>query len=91
AAVGRDPGAIVRSTQAVVYLSTDEAWLAARRQEVSGRATLLGTPAQMAEQVAAYDAAGVDELVVPDWAMGSTARTIDTLDLFWNEVAVHFR
>jgi hypothetical protein len=43
------------------------------------------------DQVAAYDAVGVDELIIPDWMMGSAARTMATLDLFWNEVAVHFR
>jgi F420-dependent oxidoreductase-like protein len=90
-AVGRDPGSIARSTQALVYLSTDEAWLAPRRRDTSPRPRLLGTPAEVVEQVAAYDAAGVDELIVPDWMMGSAARTADTLDLFWNEVAVHFR
>ncbi len=91
AAVGRDPGSITRSTQALVYLSTDETWLAPRRQDPSARPQLLGTPAEMVDQVGAYDAAGVDELVVPDWMMGSARRTMDTLDLFWNEVAVHFR
>ena len=85
------PGAIARSTQALVYLSTDEAWLARWRQDAPARPRLLGTPAEMVEQVAAYDAVGVDELIVPDWTMGSAARAVDTLDLFWNEVAVHFR
>jgi F420-dependent oxidoreductase-like protein len=91
AAVDRDPGSIARSTQALVYLSTDEKWLAPLRQETSGRARLLGTPAEMVEQIAAYDAVGVDELIIPDWMMGSAPRTVDTLDLFWNEVAAHFR
>jgi F420-dependent oxidoreductase-like protein len=90
-AVGRDPGSIVRSTQALVYLSTDEKWLAPLRRESSARSRLLGTPAELVEQVAAYDAVGVDELIIPDWMMGSASRTADTLDLFWNEVAVHFR
>jgi len=91
AAVGREPGSIARSTQALVYLSTDEAWLARQRGELSGRPCLLGTPAEVVDQVAAYDAVGVDELVIPDWMMGSAQRSVDTLDLFWNEVAVHFR
>jgi alkanesulfonate monooxygenase SsuD/methylene tetrahydromethanopterin reductase-like flavin-dependent oxidoreductase (luciferase family) len=91
AAVDRDPAAITRSTQALVYLSTNEEWLAPLRADTSARARLLGTPAEVVEQVAAYDAAGVDELIIPDWMMGSAARTVDTLDLFWNEVAVHFR
>jgi F420-dependent oxidoreductase-like protein len=91
AAVDRDPAEIARSTQALVYLSTDETWLAPLRDDPSARARLLGTPAEMVDQVAAYAAAGVDELVIPDWMMGSAARTADTLDLFWTEVAVHFR
>jgi F420-dependent oxidoreductase-like protein len=91
AAVGRDLASIARSTQALVYLSTDETWLAPRRADESNRARLLGTPAELVDQVGAYDAAGVDELIVPDWMMGSPSRTADTLDLFWNEVAVHFR
>jgi len=45
AAVGRDPGSVARSTQALVYLSTDEAWLAPLRQDASGRPRLVGTPA----------------------------------------------
>jgi len=91
AAVGRRPDAVTRSTQALVYLSTDESWLARHRQGSDGRAQLLGTPAELTEQVAAYQAAGVDELIIPDWMMGPASRAVDTLDLFWNEVAVHFR
>jgi F420-dependent oxidoreductase-like protein len=91
AAVGRDPATIARSTQALVFLSTDEAWLARQRQAMTDRPCLLGTPAEMVEQVAAYDAVGIDELIVPDWNMGSGPRLTDTLDLFWNEVAVPFR
>jgi F420-dependent oxidoreductase-like protein len=90
-AVDRDPATIARSTQALVYLSTNEEWLAPLRRDPSARARLLGTPAELVEQVAAYDAVGVDELIIPDWFMGSASRTVDTLDLFWNEVAVHFR
>jgi F420-dependent oxidoreductase-like protein len=90
-AVDRDPATITRSTQALVYLSTNEEWLAPLRRDPAARARLLGTPAELVEQVAAYDAVGVDELIIPDWFMGSAARTVDTLDLFWNEVAVHFR
>ncbi len=86
-AVGRDPGAIARSTQALVYLSTDAAWL--RRH--SGRSPLVGSPSKMVDQVGAYENAGVDELIVPDWTMGSGSRTIDTLSLFIDEVAPNFR
>lgn len=44
-----------------------------------------------AEQVAAYAAAGCDELIVPDFTMGSMARRKDTCDQFLAEVASNFR
>lgn len=90
AAVGRDPGAIRRSTQALVYLSNDEAWLDRHRGGDPGRPRLVGTPAEVAEQVAAYRDVGVDELIVPDWTMGRAGRAIETLDLFHREVASQF-
>ena len=89
--VGRDPASIAHSAQALLYLSTDEAWLAQKRSAPVGTATLIGTPAQVVEQVAAYRDAGVDELIVPDWTLGGQARALDTLDLFAAEVATHFR
>jgi F420-dependent oxidoreductase-like protein len=90
AALDRDPGSIHRSTQALVYLSTDTAWLDRHRSADPGRPRLLGRPAEVAEQVARYRDAGVDELIVPDWTMGRVSRAIETLDLFRTEVAVHF-
>lgn len=91
-AIGRDRSSIRCSTQAMVYLSDDPAWLARRRDEVSAdRPFLIGTPAEVTEQVSAYAAAGVDELIVPDWTMGPAAAASQTLELFWGEVAVNFR
>jgi len=91
AAVGRDRSSIACSTQAMVFLSRDESWLAPLRDQGVGRPVMVGTPEEMTEQVEAYRAAGVDELIIPDWTMGSGARAQDTLDLFWSEVAAHFR
>ena len=89
--LGRDPATLRRSTQAMMYLSTDETWLSRFRDQEPGRPRLVGTPAEVVEQVEAYRAVGVDELIIPDWTMGSAKRALDTLALFWNEVAVHFR
>ena len=89
--IGRDPAAIRRSTQALVYLSTDQAWLDRHRSGDPARPVMVGTPAELVDQVARYRDAGVDELIVPDWTMGRTPRTLETLDLFRDEVAVHFR
>jgi F420-dependent oxidoreductase-like protein len=84
--LGRDPSSIKRSTQAMMYLSTDENWLARFRDRDPVRPVIVGTPAEVVEQVAAYRDAGVEELIVPDWTMGKPARAKDTLDLFWTEV-----
>jgi F420-dependent oxidoreductase-like protein len=85
--VGRDPSTIVRSTQALLFLSEDETWLDRKREQDPGRAAIIGTPEQVVEIVAGYRDVGVDELIVPDWTMGPVARTKDTYDLFIERVA----
>jgi F420-dependent oxidoreductase-like protein len=89
--IGRDPAEIRHSTQALLYLSDDEAWLAERRQRDIGRPTIVGTPAEVVEIVAAYRDAGVDELIVPDWNLNDLSRRKDVLDRFITEVAPAFR
>jgi F420-dependent oxidoreductase-like protein len=89
--LGRDPGEIVRSTQALLFLSEDEEWLATKRDGGGGQATIVGTPAEVVEIVGRYRDAGVDELIVPDFTLGPMARRKDTCDLLINEVAPHFR
>ena len=90
-AIGRDGSTIAVSTQADMFLSTDETWLAEKRAGYRGRAGIVGTPGEVVDIVAAYQKAGVDELIVPDHTMGRMPRRKDTCDLFMEEVAVHFR
>ena len=89
--LGRDPKEIQRSAQALLFLSTDEEWLAKRREMDLGRAAIVGTPAEVSETIAAYRDAGVDEFIVPDFTLGSGQRKLDTFDLFLEEVASNFR
>jgi alkanesulfonate monooxygenase SsuD/methylene tetrahydromethanopterin reductase-like flavin-dependent oxidoreductase (luciferase family) len=89
AAIDRDPATIDRSTQALVFLSTDESWLAQHR-EGAGRASIVGTPAEVAEIVGRYEAAGCDELIIPCFTLGPLERCLETLELFSAEVAHHF-
>jgi len=84
--LGRDPSEIAVSTQALLFLSTDEAWLAERRGN-----GIVGTPAEVTEIVGAYRDAGCDELIIPDFTLGPMGRRKDTCDLFINEVAPTFR
>ncbi len=86
----RDPGEIHVSTQALLFLSTDESWLAERRGDI-GQAAIVGTPAEVTDIVGRYAEAGADELIVPDFTLGSPTRRAETCDLFMEEVAAHFR
>ena len=88
--IGRDPGEIAVSTQGLLFLSTDESWLADKREGM-GRAAIVGTPAEVVDIVGAYRDAGADELIIPDFTLGSGSRRSDTVDLFLTEVASHFR
>jgi F420-dependent oxidoreductase-like protein len=90
--VGRDPGEIRVSTQAVLYLSTSEEWLRERRRQAQpGVAVIVGTPGEVAEIVARYRDAGADEFIVPDSTLGPLSRKKDTCDLFIEQVAPAFR
>ena len=89
--LGRDVSEIAVSTQALLFLSTDEGWLATKRDSDTGRAGIVGTPNEVVDIVGRYREAGADELIVPDWTMGSMQRRKDTCDLFVEEVASHFR
>jgi F420-dependent oxidoreductase-like protein len=89
--VGRDPGDIHVSTQALMFLSTDEAWLKEKRESAGERAAIIGTPAEVTDIIGRYREAGADEIIVPDGTLGSVARTKDTADLFQSQVAAHFR
>lgn len=88
---GRDPAEIHVSTQALLFLSTDEKWLEKKRQEAGGRPVIVGNPAEAADIIARYQAAGADELIVPDFTLGPLERKKDTCDLFMREVAPAFR
>jgi F420-dependent oxidoreductase-like protein len=89
--VGRDPREIRVSTQALLYLSTDQEWLRDQRQADPGYPMIVGTPGEVADIVARYREAGADELIIPDSTLGSMARKKDTCDLFMQEVAASFR
>jgi F420-dependent oxidoreductase-like protein len=87
--IGRDPGEIHVSTQAVTYLSTDKDWLKDKRENQGSRPVIVGTPAEVTDIIGRYQDAGADELIIP--GAGSAARVKDTCDLFMAEVAPAFR
>jgi F420-dependent oxidoreductase-like protein len=85
--VGRDPAEIKVSTQAMLFMSDDEAWLKDKR----GMSALAGSPKELVDIVGQYQDAGCDELIVPDFTMGGAQRRKDTCDQFLEEVARNFR
>lgn len=88
--LGRDPAEIHRSTQALLFLSDDQAFLDRMRGMDMPMPTLIGTPSELVDVVGAYRDAGVDELIVPDFTIGTGSQRTDILDRFKEEVAIHF-
>lgn len=90
--LGRDPATIERSGQALVVVSDDRAIVDAARGSGDGRPRAVGTPAELVDLVGAYVDAGLDELVVPDFAFppAGPARW-EMMDCFAERVASVFR
>jgi alkanesulfonate monooxygenase SsuD/methylene tetrahydromethanopterin reductase-like flavin-dependent oxidoreductase (luciferase family) len=87
-AIGRDPGTIRRSTQALVMLTDDEQAAERFNTEVGAvRAAYGGTPAGFARIVAGWRDAGVDEVIVPDFVLGRGAQKLDAYDALLDAVA----
>lgn len=76
----RDPGELKVSIRSVLDI-VDKPW----ERPVTQRRTLKGTPDELRAMVAAYDAAGVDEIVLDGVTADLTSLTA-TLDRFGNEV-----
>jgi alkanesulfonate monooxygenase SsuD/methylene tetrahydromethanopterin reductase-like flavin-dependent oxidoreductase (luciferase family) len=84
AAVGRDPATIHKSVQVlwIVEGENDDVISAPSTQ-----ATLRGSIEALTEALGEYAAAGVDEVIVPDWNFGPIASRLRIYDRFINEVA----
>ncbi|CAN5812632.1 LLM class flavin-dependent oxidoreductase [soil metagenome] len=82
---GRDPRSLQRSTQALVFLGPDGA---ARAEELRAiRPAIGGTPAQLVDIVEEYRAAGVDELIFPDFTFGSSqSQALEVIDQLAREI-----
>ena len=85
--VGRDPAAIQRSAAVLVYLSDDPEFVKRIRDEPQARPSIAGNAAELANIVAEYARAGVDELIVPDFHMELGTAKTEFLDRFIEEVA----
>lgn len=86
-AIGRDPATIRRSTQALVLVTADRNRADAFVRAAGGRAAFAGPPDAFADLVMAWRAAGVDEVIVPDWHLGAGPERADALDALAAAVA----
>ena len=84
--LGRDPAEIQRSAVALLFMSTDNAFLEQTRNADMQQPAIIGTPEEVKEIVAEYEAAGVNELIVPDFTMGSKEQKLATMDTFIQQV-----
>jgi alkanesulfonate monooxygenase SsuD/methylene tetrahydromethanopterin reductase-like flavin-dependent oxidoreductase (luciferase family) len=78
--IDRDPATIWRSTQALVMVTDDRARADAFRDAVAPRAAYAGPAEGFAELVERWRAVGVDEVVVPDGALGTGSARLERLD-----------
>jgi alkanesulfonate monooxygenase SsuD/methylene tetrahydromethanopterin reductase-like flavin-dependent oxidoreductase (luciferase family) len=86
AAIGRDPRAVRRSV-AVNLLVTDDPAEAARFRGDGRMPRIAGDVGELRAAIAAFAAAGVDEIVVPDFTWGGGARRRAQLDRMSEVVA----
>ncbi len=85
--VGRDPKTIARTAVALLFMTDDQAVIERLRKSPPQQAAIVGTVEDVKATIAEYEAAGVDELLVPDFTLGPKAAKIATLDRFIREVA----
>ena len=71
-AEGRDPSTMGTSAQALVFLVDDDAAVEKLAPHVPAGRSIVGTASRLQDVVAEYAAIGIDELIVPDFTLGST-------------------
>ena len=78
--IGRDPSTVHRSTQALVLLTDDRTSAREFVERAAPRAAFAGTAEEFAHLCDRYAAIGIDEVVVPDAALGTGARKLESMD-----------
>ncbi len=89
----RDPTEIHRTAVALLFLSEDQEYLDKIRSQTLAQPAIIGNASEVRDIIGEYRAAGVDELIIPDFTMGqgNTDKKRDTLDRFLNLAAADFR
>ncbi len=90
-AVDRDFDAVRRSAQAMVFFTDSDAKRDALLAKVPAGRSLVGSSAQLVDQIGGYIDLGVDEFALPDFTLGeSSTQRRELIERFWDEVASQF-
>jgi F420-dependent oxidoreductase-like protein len=89
AEIGRNSAEIKRSAVALLVLTDDPAVV--ERSRASGRPLIAGNAGEVKQQIQEYIDAGVDEIIIPDFNMGTLENKKATYQRFLDEVASEFR
>lgn len=87
--IGRDPKEIERSANAMLVL-TDDASVVERARS-GGRPVIAGSIAQVQETLGQYQAAGVHEIIIPEFSGRPLEAKQETMDRFLSDAAKPFR
>jgi alkanesulfonate monooxygenase SsuD/methylene tetrahydromethanopterin reductase-like flavin-dependent oxidoreductase (luciferase family) len=71
--VQRDPATLWKSTQALVFMSDDADLATNIKAGDMGPRSIIGSNAQLVDEVARYVELGFDELIIPDFTLGASA------------------
>ncbi|HCD27093.1 MAG TPA: LLM class F420-dependent oxidoreductase [Gammaproteobacteria bacterium] len=90
-AVGRDPNEIERSAVALLFLSDNENYLKRIRSADMNMPAIIGTVNEVIDIIANFEEAGVKELIVPDFTLGTLIGAdsvkLEIMEKFITEVA----
>jgi len=91
AAIDRDPATIARSCQALWFMNDDEDKADALVQRAAPRAALGGPVERLQETVAQWAEVGVDEVIVPDFTLGTGTVRLERMDTIIEDIAQPMR
>ena len=89
--IDRDPATIERCAVALLFLSDNDDYLKRVRDAELGDRSIIGGVSEVRDTVAAYQEAGVEELIIPDFTLGTLIgadqKKRDLMEQFITEVA----